>query len=132
MFNSSAYAGSNEKLSPFEFSVVLLISISHSFTCLLSVSVCAKTLARNANVSTIYCRFTMYCCSTKEAQNLKLLYNSLVIVLVQATAPVIVHFPESVVQTAGGASYMLMVVFGSLLGILGLIIILLILYIYKQ
>uniref|UniRef100_A0A1V1FIP7 Putative CTL9 n=1 Tax=Reticulitermes speratus TaxID=60591 RepID=A0A1V1FIP7_9NEOP len=50
----------------------------------------------------------------------------------QATVPVIVHFPESVVQTAGGTSYMLMVVFGSLLGILGLIIIMLILYIYKH
>ncbi|XP_069687408.1 protocadherin-15 [Periplaneta americana] len=56
----------------------------------------------------------------------------------QATVPVIVHFPESVVQTAGsswapgGTSFLLMVVFGALLGILGLIIVMLILYIYKH
>lgn len=50
----------------------------------------------------------------------------------QTTVPVIVHFPESVVQTAGGTSFLLMVVFGSLLAILGLIIIMLILYIYKH
>ncbi|KAJ9593865.1 hypothetical protein L9F63_027494, partial [Diploptera punctata] len=56
----------------------------------------------------------------------------------QATVPVIVHFPESVVQTAGsswapgGTSFMLMVIFGALLGILGLIIVMLILYIYKH
>jgi hypothetical protein len=51
---------------------------------------------------------------------------------VQATVPVIVHFPESVVQTAGGTSFLLMAVFGSLLGFLGLIIVMLIFYIYKQ
>jgi hypothetical protein len=51
---------------------------------------------------------------------------------VQTTVPVIIHFPEGVVQTAGSASFLLMVVFGSLLAILGLIIIMLILYIYKQ
>jgi hypothetical protein len=56
----------------------------------------------------------------------------LLLLWVQTTAPVIVHFPESVVQTAGSASFLLMVVFGSLLAILGLIIIMLILYIYKQ
>ncbi|XP_021935515.1 protocadherin Fat 2 [Zootermopsis nevadensis] len=50
----------------------------------------------------------------------------------QATVPVIVHFPESVVQTAGTTSFLLMAVFGSLLGLLGLIIILLIFYIYKH
>ncbi|PSN55988.1 hypothetical protein C0J52_02158 [Blattella germanica] len=56
----------------------------------------------------------------------------------QATVPVIVHFPESVVQTAGsswapgGTSFLLMVIFGALLGILGLIIVMLILYIYKH
>jgi hypothetical protein len=50
----------------------------------------------------------------------------------QATVPVIVHFPEGIVQTAGGASFLIMVLFGSLLGVLGLVIIMLILYIYKQ
>jgi hypothetical protein len=51
---------------------------------------------------------------------------------VQATVPVIVHFPESVVQTAGGTSFLLIAVFGSLLGFLGLVIVMLIFYIYKQ
>ena len=59
MLNSSVYGGSKEKPSPFQFSVVLLINISHSFVCLLSVSISARTLARNTKVNTIYYRFTM-------------------------------------------------------------------------
>ena len=53
MLNSSACGGSNEKTSAFEFSVVLLINNSHSSRCLLSVSVSARALARNAKVNTI-------------------------------------------------------------------------------
>ncbi|XP_067014510.2 protocadherin beta-6 isoform X2 [Anabrus simplex] len=51
-----------------------------------------------------------------------------------ASVPVIVHFPEALSSswTPGGASFLLMVVFGALLGILALVIILLILYIYKH
>ncbi|XP_075236204.1 protocadherin Fat 4-like Cad96Ca [Lycorma delicatula] len=56
----------------------------------------------------------------------------------QASVPVIVHLPEAVVWRAGngawvgGASFIVVAVFGSILAVLALIIIILILYIHKH
>ena len=108
----------------------LLRRTPYCFTYLLSISVCGKMLANNASVNKIY-YLSIYSklLFSKRSSELKV---DVLLFSMQATVPVIVHFPESVVQTASGTSHLLMVVFGSLLGILGLIIIMLILYIYKQ
>uniref|UniRef100_A0A1B6C9V6 Cadherin domain-containing protein n=1 Tax=Clastoptera arizonana TaxID=38151 RepID=A0A1B6C9V6_9HEMI len=54
----------------------------------------------------------------------------------QTSVPVIVHLPEAVVMRAGiswpGANHTVVLIFGSILGILGLIIIILIFYIHKH
>ncbi|XP_063224193.1 protocadherin Fat 4 [Bacillus rossius redtenbacheri] len=57
----------------------------------------------------------------------------------QASAPVIVHFPEAMVTAAagdswlpGGSSFVMLVLFGSLLALLALVVVLLLLYIYKH
>uniref|UniRef100_A0A1B6EHK3 Cadherin domain-containing protein n=2 Tax=Cuerna arida TaxID=1464854 RepID=A0A1B6EHK3_9HEMI len=54
----------------------------------------------------------------------------------QTSVPVIVHLPEAVVMRAGlswpGSSHTLVLIFASILGVLGLIIVILILYIHKN
>lgn len=113
--------------------IILLINISHSFMWLLSISHCGKALVKRTLKLTQFVADLLWTVVPKT--NLRIWRECVIAILLfwmQATVPVIVHFPESVMQTARGTSYMLMVVFGSLLGILGLTIIMLILYIYKQ
>ncbi|XP_052132956.1 uncharacterized protein LOC113206264 [Frankliniella occidentalis] len=55
----------------------------------------------------------------------------------QASAPVIVHLPEALVRSAnvfaaGGTGVLVMAVFGAVLGVLGIVIVALVLYIYKN
>lgn len=56
----------------------------------------------------------------------------------QASAPVIVHLPEALVRSAGGVfasggtGVLVMAVFGAVLGVLGIVIVALVFYIYKK
>ena len=56
----------------------------------------------------------------------------------QASAPVIVHLPEALVRSAGnvfapgGTGVLVMAVFGAVLGVLGIVIVALVFYIYKK
>lgn len=62
-----------------------------------------------------------------------LLWINNVVHVFQASVPVIIHLPEAVVWKSGvGGNMIMMACFGSVLGLLALIILILIVYIHKQ